>query len=258
MPAPEPKPLAVPSALTQISNLLLVQLFNWRWSWRGMVVLGIVAPALSIVILSRLVGERSDDFLSALLMGNLVLVLTFQNQSKVASHFAYMRITNTLNFFIGLPIRQGVLIVATALSFFVLSFPALLATSLLGARLLGIPLHPSPLLIAIAPLSATALAGIGAVVGTVTRSFEESGSLSLLVSLLLLAAGPVIVPANQLPAAVVELGKLNPATYVASALKQGLVGPVTAQLAIDLTVLTAAAIVSLILADRLILRQLRR
>lgn len=248
----------MPSALTEGSNLLLVQLANWRWSWRGMVVLGIVAPTLSVIILSRLVGERSDDFLAALLVGNLVLVLTFENQSKVAGHFAYMRITNTLTFFIGLPIRQGTLIVATALSFFVLSLPALLVTSLLGASLLNVPLHPSPLLLIIAPLSATALAGIGAVVGAVTRSFEEAGSLSLLVNLLLLAAGPVIVPASHLPAAVVEIGKLNPAAYVASALKQGLVGPVTGRLAIDLTVLTAAAVASLALASRLILRQMRR
>lgn len=258
MPTAEPKLLAVPSALTQVSSLLLVQLSNWRWSWRGMVVLGVVAPTLSIAILSRLVGDRSDEFLTALLVGNLLLVLTFENQSKVASHFAYMRITNTLTFFAGLPIRQGFLIIATALSFFVLSLPALFLTSILGAQLLDVPLHPSPLLLVIAPLSATALAGIGALVGAVTRSFEEAGSLSLLVNLALLAGGPVIVPEDQLPSLISKIGHLNPAAYAAAALKQGLVGPITGGLVLDLAMLVLAAAVTLTLSSRLIGRELRR
>ncbi|MYD93679.1 MAG: ABC transporter permease, partial [Chloroflexi bacterium] len=35
----------------QLAELLLVQLANWRWGWRSMVVLGMAAPLLSITML---------------------------------------------------------------------------------------------------------------------------------------------------------------------------------------------------------------
>lgn len=40
---PKPQPLAV-----QLFDLILLQLSNWRWTWRGMVVVGTLTPLLSI------------------------------------------------------------------------------------------------------------------------------------------------------------------------------------------------------------------
>ncbi|HEX3239513.1 MAG TPA: ABC transporter permease [Solirubrobacterales bacterium] len=257
MPSPEPKALTAPSPVNQLVDLLLIQLANWRWSWRAMVVLGIAAPTLSVALLSRVVGDRPDDFLQALLAGNVVLALMFENQNKVASHFAYMRVTGTLTFFAGLPIRQSLVVAATALAFFVLSIPAFACTALLGAALLDITLHPSPLLIVVAPCVAIAVSGIGAVIGASARSFEEVGSLALLVNLVLLAAGPVIVPASQVPDLVDAIGHLNPAVYAASALRQALFGPVTDQVIVDLAVLAAVGIGTMVIASVVLRRRMR-
>jgi ABC-2 type transport system permease protein len=252
MPSPEPRLLGVPPMITEVSNLLRVQLANWRWSWRGMVVLGIAAPTFSMLILSHLIPYRSNGFLTILLIGNLVLVLTFENQSKVAGHFAYMRFNNTLTFFAGLPIRQEVLIVATALSFFILSLPALLVTSVLGAALLNVSLSPDPLLLVVVPMAAMALAGIGATVGSVTRSLEEASALSLLVNLLLVTTGPVVLPEGRVPSPLSEIGFLNPAVYVASALRQALVGPVTGRMVWDLVVMVGSTVIGLAIAGRVL------
>jgi ABC-2 type transport system permease protein len=54
--------------------------------------------------------------------------------------------------------------------------------------------------------------------------------------------GPVVVPPDRLPRTLRVLGRLSPATYAASALRQVLLGPVTIQILIDLAVLTAMAV----------------
>jgi ABC-2 type transport system permease protein len=234
-----------------------MQLANWRWSWRAMVVLGIAAPTLSIAVLSRLVENRSGALATALLTGNLVLALMLENQNKVASHFAYMRITNALTYYATLPIRQGLLIVATALAFFLLSIPAFIVTSIVGSALLDVSLHPSPLLLIVTPLIAISLAGIGAVIGTSARTLEEASSLTLLLNLVLLAAGPVIIPESRLPDVAVAAGHINPAAYAASALQQSLVGPVTTDLIVDICVLTSVASITLVFAAYQLKRRMR-
>jgi ABC-2 type transport system permease protein len=256
MPPPDTRVLPLPSTEAQLRNLLLVQLANWRWSWRAMVVLGIAAPTLSIAVLSRLVENQSDALAASLLIGNVVLALMLENQNKVASHFAYMRITGALTYYAALPIRQGLLIVATALAFFLLSIPAVVVTSIVGSALLDVTLHPSPLVLIVAPLIAVSLAGIGAVIGTRARTLEEASSLTLLLNLVLLAGGPVIVPESRLPDLVAAAGHVNPATYAASALKQSLVGPVTADLIVDICVLASVASITLIVAAHQLKQQM--
>lgn len=58
--------------------------------------------------------------------------------------------------------------------------------------------------------------------------------------------GPVIVPPDRLPGFMVFLGHFSPATYAASALRQVMVGPVTARLLVDLLVLCAVTAASLV------------
>jgi ABC-2 type transport system permease protein len=45
--------------------------------------------------------------------------------------------------------------------------------------------------------------------------------------------GPVIIPPDRLPEFIIARGRLSPATYAASALRQVLLGPVTWRLAMD-------------------------
>ena len=98
-------------------------------------------------------------------------------------------------------------------------------------------LHPAILLV-VAALRAAALPAIGALhrLQPCARP-KKAGSLNLLVTLALTGLGPVIVPPDRLPAVLVLLGRLSPATYAASALRQVLLGPVTGQLPVDLAAL---------------------
>jgi ABC-2 type transport system permease protein len=74
-------------------------------------------------------------------------------------------------------------------------------------------------------------------IGVLARTQAESGTISTLLTLVMLGVGPVVIPPDRLPPFLQALGRLSPATYAASALRQTLLGPVTPQLWLDLSVL---------------------
>ncbi|MFI7141524.1 MULTISPECIES: ABC transporter permease [Streptomyces] len=216
-----------------------MQLSNWRWSWRAMMVTGIITPLMTVAALGAFAKGRGHESLVYVLTGSILLSLMFENQNKVAQNFAYMKAMGTLDFLGTLPVRRQMVITATVLAFFALSAPALLTTLMLGSLILGVHLSVSWLVVLVIPLCVLSLAGIGAVIGIVTRSQEEASSLTLLVTMLLLFFGPVIIPASRLPGWLVTISHVSPTTYAASAIRQVLVGPVTGRIWLDLFVLLA-------------------
>lgn len=236
---------------TQLLDLTLIQLANWRWSWRGMLLTALIAPLMSIGGLSLFARDSGPEALAHVLTGSLVMSLLFGTFDKVASHFAYMRIVRRLDYFASLPINRISLILATVTAFLVLALPAALLTLACGVLLLDLTLHLSPWIIVVFPLVGVALCGLGALIGITVPSPEEAGSLSSLITFVLVAAGPVIVPYDRLPGVVRAVSYVSPATYAASALRQTLLGmPDRLPLAIDLAVLAALLVGSLILAGR--------
>jgi ABC-2 type transport system permease protein len=148
-----------------------------------------------------------------------------------------MRFMGSLDYFGTLPVRKSALILAIVLAFFLLALPAVLATTFLGSCLLGITLQPSLWLLLVIPICTLPLSGVGALIGVLARTQAESGTISTLLTLVMLGVGPVVIPPDRLPPFLQALGRLSPATYAASALRQTLLGPVTPQLWLDVSVL---------------------
>ena len=241
-----------PSLAVQLVDLLQIELTNWRWSWRSMVITGTLAPLFSMLALSVFARDSGPSTLAYIMTGNLVLGLMFGNLDNVASRFSFMRFMGNLDYYATLPIHKYMLILATFLAFLLLSLPSLVVTTVCGWLVLHIALAPSPLLILIVPLCAISLSGIGALIGCVSRTPQEAGSLSLLFTLFLVAAGPVIIPPDRLPGVALALGRLSPATYAASALRQALLGPVTGQIVVDIAVLLAVTAIVFALVVRVL------
>jgi ABC-2 type transport system permease protein len=238
--------------LVQLFDLILIQLSNWRWSWQGTIITGMISPVLSIVALGVFAHNPDPTTQAYILTGNMVLSLMFENLTKVASNFAFMRATGAFSYYATLPLSRVALILATVGAFLLLSLPALAVTVGLGTLYLGIHLAPSPLLLIVIPLAAIPLAALGALIGATVPRPEDSGTWSLLLSVALLSLGPVVVPPDRLPAWLQTLGNLSPATYAASALRQTLLGPITDRLPLDLLVLAAVAALLLALVARTI------
>lgn len=229
--------------LSQLMNVFLMELTNWRWSWRGTLLTSLIAPILSIIALGSLVSGNVET-LTYVFTGNLVMSLMFSNLNNVASRFTYMRFGGTLDYYATLPIRKSALMVAVVLSFFLLSLPSLLMTIGFSIVFLKLPLAFNPIVLLVIPLCVLPLAAIGAIIGTNARTPDESGSLSLLTTMLLLFIGPVLIPPYRLPELAIALGYFSPATYAASALRQTLVQPVTSIPMIDLAALIGFSLVS--------------
>ena len=245
---PHLKPVSLP---TQFADLLWVQLSNWRWSWRQLVITGMLAPVASILALGSFVGQDPlNDARHYIASGSLVLGLLFMNQNLVASNFAFMKENRTLAFFASLPLRRSVVVGATWVAFFLLSLPAALVTVIAGWAVLRLRLAPSPLVLLALPLAALPMAAIGALIGSTARSFEESSSLVLVATAAMTGLGPVLIPPSHLPAVLAYLGWVNPAAYAGSALREVLIGPITATLWLDLTALALFTLALFALVER--------
>ncbi|MGW8375612.1 ABC transporter permease [Streptomyces sp. ODS28] len=234
-----------PGVLPQFIDLGLMQLSNWRWSWRAMVVTGIITPLMSIIALGSFARSGGQQALVYVLTGSIVLALMFENQNKVAQNFSFMKAMGTLDFFGTLPIRRYIVILATVLAFFVLSVPSVLVTLFLGSFVLDVDLSVSPLVLLVIPLCVLPLAGIGAIIGVVSRTQEEASSFTLMLTILMLFLGPVIIPADRLPDWLIAVSHFSPTNYAADAMREVLVGPVTGQVWLDIGVLTALTAVTL-------------
>lgn len=226
----------------QFHDLFLIQLANFRWSWRSMLITGICAPVL-MTISFAVVAQGTN--VPHLLSGGVVLSLMFQNQNNVAGNFAHMKFAGMLDFFATLPIHRSLVVLATVLAFYVLSLPSLAVTLVLGAVVLGVDLTVSPLALLVIPLCVLPMAGIGALIGISARAPELAGATSLLVTLVLVFLGPVVLPPDRLPDWVLAISHASPTTYAASAIRQVLLGPVTPRLWLDAAVLAGVTVLTL-------------
>jgi ABC-2 type transport system permease protein len=243
--------LAFQPFAVQLVDLTLLQLTNWRWSWRSLLLTGALAPIFTILALGVFARNNGPTALGYVLAGNIVISLLFSTMGQVSGHFAFMRAVGRLEFFATLPIHRTALILATLASFFVLAIPSTLITIAFGAAFLEVPLQISPLALFVIPLISVSLSGLGALIGLIGRTPEETGSLNLVATFVLSALGPVIIPPESLPPIMNTIGLLSPATYAASALRQVMLGwPDRLPLALDVVVLVAITLGFLWLVGR--------
>ncbi|MEZ4636656.1 MAG: ABC transporter permease [Caldilineaceae bacterium] len=69
------------------------------------------------------------------------------------------------------------------------------------------------------------MAGVGALIGTSFRTPEEANAVDRLLTVLMLALGPVLVQPRRLPSWLVTLGYLSPAAYANVCVAPGLPWP---------------------------------
>ena len=239
-----------PSFWSQLLDLILIELTNWRWSWRGLIVISTIAPLASMAALGVFARDSGVEALSYVFTGNIVLSLLFGIEGNVQSHFMFMRMEGVLDYFSTLPVQKLALLTAVIAAFFLLALPSVLATVFLGAYILDIALIVHPLLFVIIPLCALPISGMGALIGLKARNYAEAGSFNLLLTFALLALGPVIIPPSRLPPVLLILGRFTPTTYASSALRQVLLGQVTVQLVWDMVALMAFTAVSFVVVGR--------
>ena len=69
----KPQPLHI-----HFYDLMLMELSNWRWSWRASLVSGTIAPILSIMALGAFSRAGNEHNLPYILTGNVIFSFMFQ------------------------------------------------------------------------------------------------------------------------------------------------------------------------------------
>ena len=228
--------------LSQWCDLFLMELTNRRWSWRQMLIYGTLPTLFFVFMFGTFARDSGPEALAYILTGNIVMSLLFGTMNSVESRVEWLRFAGGLDFFATLPIQRYMLVLAMVASFLLFSLPAVLVAMVVGTLWLQVPIQFTPWLLLVVPLCAVPLAGVGALVGITCRTRAEGGSISTLLTFLMTSIGPVMIPPDRLPDIFLYLGRLSPATYAASALRQTVIGPLSFQLAIDLSVLLGMSI----------------
>ena len=215
-----------------------------------MLLTGTIAPLFSIVGLGIFARDSGPNALVYVLTGNIVVALLFGTMNSVQGRVEWLRFQGGMDYFATLPVPRYAFVLAMVLAFLLISLPSVVVTIFLGALVLDVDISFNPLILLVIPLCAVPLAGVGAIAGLVGRSRGESGNLTFFLTFLLMALGPVVIPPDRQPEITLQLGRLSPATYAASALRQSLVGPVTRQIIVDAVVLAVMAVCLLWLVGR--------
>lgn len=235
--------------LIQFWDLFLIELTNWRWSWRLMLFSGTITPLFSLGIMAFFAKTRDEETLIYILTGNIVLSLLFGTLRSLESRVSWLRFQGGIEFITTLPVKPFIFMLAMVAAFILISLPSVSVMMLLGLLIFQIPITLHPFVLFVIPACAIPLAGIGTLLALSSRSQIESGNWAFLLTLLMTGLGPVVVPSERLPSFVNILGWISPATFAASSLRQVIIGPVTILLLRDMLILAAWSVGSLAMAN---------
>lgn len=233
-------------------DLYVMQLTNYRWTWRWQIIGGLIAPVSFMFMLKSLLATDAStpDLGAHILAGNLVMSAVFTTMGNTANRFAWLKETEGLDYYATLPIGRAVMVMTVILAFVTLTLPSMAATVLLGRLLFALPLTPHPLVLVVVALAALSLAAVGAGIGILSPDVETQGVVSNLALFVMLFLSPVLIPAERLPPLLQVSSRLLPTSYAVEALRRLLVGTVDETVLLDLAVLTGFSILSLFVATR--------
>ncbi|MBU1751460.1 MAG: ABC transporter permease [Chloroflexi bacterium] len=232
-------------------DVLLIQLASWRWTWRAMLVGGIVVPLLVFWLFwAGSGGQLDQERIFVLATGNAILSILYAGSERVARRFAWLR-EGALDYLAVLPIGRSTLILATILAFTCLSVPGLVVTLVLGIALGGVTVTPATLLaIPVAGLIIWSLVAPAALIGLWSRNTEEATTIAELTTIALILGSPLLYATENMPELWQLVSRWLPSTYAVEALRLTLRGEWGWPLVLDLAVLLGLAGAALVVADR--------
>ena len=227
----------VREAVFEFLILFRMQLANWRWSWRGMLLGGIVVP-LSLMFFARFTINNNDSRAWLyIITGNVIISLFFTTLSRTASRFAFLCETKALDYYRTLVDSMSSLILATMGSFLLLALPGVMITLYAGELLFQIAIRPHPFIFFVFLVSAFAFASTGALIGIHARNYESAGLMANLVNFILAFFSPIMIPIERFPSLLRAFAWMLPSTHAALAFRQTLSGDLTGHFGLSMSYL---------------------
>lgn len=200
-----------------------------------------------LLLLRGIVSSHHDLTRQTVVAGSTVLVVAFVSLNLLAQRLGALRAAGALDYYAALPVPGSAVVLGVAGAYAAFSVPGTVVTAVLGAALYRLPMAHLWVLVAVVPLAAASLAGLGALLGLLAPRAELAtvgGQLGMSAVLFL-----DIIPAHRLPVALGALRSVVPSSYASDALAASF-QPVVAwsTVALDLGVCAAVAAATLALA----------
>lgn len=190
---------------------------------RGPLLFVATVQSLGILLLLRgVVGHHDRLASSAVVAGSTVLVVAFVALNLLAQRFGALRAARALDYYAALPIPTAAVVLGAAASYATVTIPGVVITAVTGTALYGLSFTHLWLVVPVAAVSATALAGVGAALGLAAPRAElatVAGQLAMTAVLFL-----VVIPPSHLPLVLRGARVVVPSTLAVDALAAGLRG----------------------------------
>lgn len=232
-------------ALRDFAWLLRAELFVLRETWFWYFVQSSFVSVSYFVFLWLLVGRQAQADVSYLVVGSLVMGLSFGGMLSLGQHLGFLKEVSAFDYYAALPISKAAFVAAVTTRGTLLALPAAAVTALLAAAFFGVSLPP--VAVPILLLSAYAMSGFGAVIGFWSPSAQVASLLTQILQTVIVFFAPVYYPPAALPDPLRVVAHLWPTTHAATALHAAISGHTGPALYAPVLVLAAFCAVSLVL-----------
>lgn len=205
-----------------------------------------VFPVLMLYGFGAIGGGVASGGVIYVVSGTAVVSLVTIGITATSQDLGNMRQTGDFLYYASLPISRSALLGAILTVRVLTALPGLILTLAVGGHWYGLAIHLNAALVALVPLTVLALCGVGAAIGILIVDFRVVALLSQVAFVVAMFASPVLIPEDRLPAVLRWLALVLPPTYAADGFRRAILGTFDARLDLDLGVLAACALVSLI------------
>ncbi len=230
----------------EVRYLFTIQILEERGWLAGTIFFTTIFPLLLVFGLGIIGSGQTKEGLTYIITGSTISSLTFVGITMVGQSLGWMKDRGDFLYYASLPISKSSLIVAVMTSKLVLQLPGIIAAMVGGTLMYDLNFKPNPLVLVILPLTALALSGLGAAIGLLSPSYQLVNIFSQVAGITVMFAAPVMIPWESLPKVLQWFGWLLPPSYAADALRRAVLGINDSRLMLDLAVLAACAIFSII------------
>ena len=195
-------------------------------------------------------GSRDPELGRYFVSGAAVMSLVTLGVMMVAQDMAQSRRNGAILYYASLPISKTAFILAVVTGNGMAAVPGMIITLLVGSWYFGFSLALNPLMLAVVPLSAISLAGVGAAIGLGIPNWRVAGLVAQATMFFIMFFAPVMIPLERLPTVLQWTGRILPPTYAAQAFRAALLPDITVALLTDLAILALFGLGSLAIVVR--------
>ena len=198
------------------------------------------------------VSSRTGAFLTTGVATNAIIVVGL---TMMPQFLAEAKQQGRLDYFRSLPISREAYILSLLTVVLVLSLPGIVLGLLTGWWRYDVSFDISPVILLVVPIAVLSLGGFGAAIAILSPRLQLTNAISQLAIFYFIFSTPVLLPRENLPAALQRTADLLPPTYAADAVRASLTDLEGTHLERSLLVLLGFAVASIVVAAASIRRR---